>query len=309
MHGKAALKAPKARSNPFSGTSMAGAAWLLAAIATEPAMASEASQRRTLQRPDGSRLVFHVTAKPGAPGLFLVAQGSGCELALRSVAVQDAARLASGGRDVVVIEKYGVDDGSPADVDGCSQPFWDRNTLQQRAVDALQVIEHLRRERSRPQPAVLFGGSEGGAVVALLAPLLHQVDVVVVVPAGIGVPVRRLVADALPPLLKPLLASRLAASAREPTGRKRFAGHSQRWWADAADVAPAKALSEAGVPVLLIHGALDRSAPVSTARAARDLLTKAGVDLTYRELPDHDHALKDQAGVNRRAEVLAGVGH
>jgi phospholipase/carboxylesterase len=45
----------------------------------------------------------------------------------------------------------------------------------------------------------------------------------------------------------------------------------------------------AGRRIYLCHGALDWMFPVSLARAARDLLARAGADVTYRELPDLSH--------------------
>lgn len=41
--------------------------------------------------------------------------------------------------------------------------------------------------------------------------------------------------------------------------------------------------------VLLVHGALDWVFPVALARAARDSLSAAGADVTYREIPDLSH--------------------
>ena len=44
-----------------------------------------------------------------------------------------------------------------------------------------------------------------------------------------------------------------------------------------------------GVPVYLVHGAQDFLFPVDYARMTRDVLTEAGADLTYRELPELSH--------------------
>ncbi len=44
-----------------------------------------------------------------------------------------------------------------------------------------------------------------------------------------------------------------------------------------------------GVPMYLVHGALDWMFPIAMARAARDALRAAGVDLTYREIEDLSH--------------------
>jgi phospholipase/carboxylesterase len=45
----------------------------------------------------------------------------------------------------------------------------------------------------------------------------------------------------------------------------------------------------AGLPIHIVHGAHDWMFPVETAHAARDALTAAGADVTYREVPDLAH--------------------
>jgi phospholipase/carboxylesterase len=44
-----------------------------------------------------------------------------------------------------------------------------------------------------------------------------------------------------------------------------------------------------GVPIYLVHGARDFLFPVAYAHVTRDVLTEAGADLCYRELPDLSH--------------------
>ena len=53
------------------------------------------------------------------------------------------------------------------------------------------------------------------------------------------------------------------------------------------EVAEAERLQ--GLPVYLTHGALDWMFDVEVARVAREALTRAGVDLTYREIEDLSH--------------------
>ena len=45
----------------------------------------------------------------------------------------------------------------------------------------------------------------------------------------------------------------------------------------------------AGLPIYLVHGALDWMFPVQTARITRDVLTAAGADVTYREIDNLSH--------------------
>ena len=44
-----------------------------------------------------------------------------------------------------------------------------------------------------------------------------------------------------------------------------------------------------GLPIHIVHGALDWMFPVATARAAARALTAAGANVTYREIDDLSH--------------------
>ena len=44
-----------------------------------------------------------------------------------------------------------------------------------------------------------------------------------------------------------------------------------------------------GLPIYLVHGALDWMFPVDVARMARDTLTAAGARVTYREIENLSH--------------------
>jgi phospholipase/carboxylesterase len=54
-----------------------------------------------------------------------------------------------------------------------------------------------------------------------------------------------------------------------------------------AEMADAERLR--GLPIHIVHGALDWMFPVQTARQTRDLLTAAGADVTYREIDNLSH--------------------
>jgi pimeloyl-ACP methyl ester carboxylesterase len=261
-----------------------------------------------VDRPDGTRIDFRL-AGPAARSrrpMLLMLQGSGCESVDRNPRLPwMAARLAPF-HAVVTIEKYGVARG--ADGETCSPDYWRRNTLQQRVSDALQVIAALRRQRRWNRELVLFGGSEGGAVAAMLAPLVPETRAVVIWSSGIGLPIGDMIRSALPPPMAEEAVRVFAEARANPTGERQWAGASYRWWADSVDLVPARALLGTAAPVLIIHGTRDASAPVASARAARDLLAAGGRgDVVYREYEGYDHFMIDSAGADRRAEVLAAA--
>lgn len=271
--------------------------------------ASASAETATLQRADGSAIVYHIGGlRPQVgQGVLVLLQGSGCEPVADDAKVLSTAPLLAPGRAVLTIEKYGVTPGNrPADeIEGCSPVYWSKNTLQQRVLDAVQVIARLRHERRWNGDLLIFGGSEGGAVAAMLAPLVPETRAVVIRSSGIGVPVGELIKAAVPPSIAAQVGAVLAEAKTNPTGEKRFGGASYRWWADAADLVPARALLQTDIPVLLIQGSRDQFAPVETARATRDLFAAAGKqNLTYREYESYDHFMKDANGTDHRAAVL-----
>lgn len=258
-----------------------------------------------MDRPDGSRIHFRV-ASPTALNrqpMLLMLQGSGCESVDRNPRLPwMAARLAPR-HTVVTIEKYGVARG--ADGETCSADYWRRNTLQQRVADALQVIAILRRQRWWNRELVLFGGSEGGAVAAMLAPLVPETRAVIIWSSGIGQPIGEMIRSALPPPMAEEAVGVFAEARANPTGDRQWAGASYRWWADAIDLVPARGLVDTPAPVLIVHGSRDASAPVASARAARDLLAAGHkTNFVYREYEGYDHFMTDAAGIDRRAEVI-----
>jgi len=53
-----------------------------------------------------------------------------------------------------------------------------------------------------------------------------------------------------------------------------------------------------GLPVYLVHGSFDWMFPVQQARQARDALSLAGADVTYREIDDLSHCYPREANAH-----------
>jgi pimeloyl-ACP methyl ester carboxylesterase len=278
---------------------------LISVLVASPSYAGPAR----LQRADQSFIQYHVE-RPDVrrrQPLILLLQGSGCEPVANDSQLASTARVLAPGHATLMIEKYGAESDAPVRdiLDGCSAAFWEGNTLQQRVADAVQVIAHLRKERWWNGRIVIFGGSEGGAVAALLAPLIPETRAVVIRSSGIGVPVGELIRRAVPPPVAAELPRIMSEAKANPTGRIRWGGASYRWWADAVDLIPATTLLQTEAPILLIQGASDQYAPVATARATRDLFAAANKpNLTYREYPRYDQFMVDEQGVKHGDTVL-----
>ena len=298
--------------------------WLRATAAVTALLACGVAQAAAVQsgtsaRADGSLIHWSLTAPLSAApdarsprGVLLVAQGSGCHPASASASVA-AAHAVAPALALLTVEKYGVSpDDRPADaMADCSQDYRLHHTVSQRAADALQVLQGLRDAPGWSGPLVLFGGSEGGAVVAQLAPMAHP-DAVVVLSSSLGETLAASIRRVVPPPVAEQLDGLLAQARRDPGPGARpvseWGGNSLRWWADVADTVPARALLSSAAPVLLVQGERDALAPVASARLAQQAYREAGHGgLTYWELPGHDHFMVDAHGVDQRDRVLGRV--
>lgn len=282
---------------------------ILLALAT-PTTDTAPMIRHEVERPDGSAVTYWLEDTSGRSSeIVLVMQGTGCEAVLSKPNLRVVAETLRPNARILLIDKIGsgTDDGMPL-VDGCSQRYWNQYTLSQRVQDCLRVIADLRRQTWWNGGIVIFGGSEGGAVAALLAPLVPETKAIIVLSSGTGIPIGDLIRTALPQQMSAEASVAFAGAHEQPTGQKRWAGLSYRWWDDAVDIVPARSLAQSPAPVLLIHGAHDKSSPVFSARAGRDLLQGAGkTNVTYREFAGLDHSMRDANGTDHMNKVLRGA--
>ncbi len=268
---------------------------------------SEPVARQTV-RTDGSELAYHLQRQNDGPqGLLLLLQGSGCDsVTTRKTLLRDGLIIRPSYAQLT-IEKYGVLAGA-TNPDDCTSRFWRHNTIQQRLLDALQVIAELRNEPWWNGDLVIFGGSEGGAVAAILAPLVPETDAAIVFSSGIGWRIEDMIRAAIPPQASEQVDAIFGEARSNPTGEKQWGGASYRWWADSLDLVPAQALVGSEFPLLLVHGERDQFAPVETARAAAKLWSDNNrPDTTYREYPGYDHFMIDAENENHNGEVMADI--
>ncbi|MGL6161694.1 alpha/beta hydrolase [Microbulbifer sp.] len=278
---------------------------LLLGLAATPAAAEAA--RKISKRPDGSTIYWSIEHPSGSEprGLLLIAQGSGCLPAIQNPTVAQGRSIAPD-FSILLVEKYGVThtDKPESPMSDCPEEYFARHTVSQRADDVVQVVGELKEADWWNGQLVLFGGSEGGAVVARLAPRL-QPDAAVVFSSGLG----ESLAESLPRVIPPPAAreaeAKFAEARENPESSEVWGGNSYRWWADIVDDVLVNHLLKTEVPVLLVNGERDS---VQSARAARDAYKIANrCELTYWEFPDYDHFMTDSDGNNHRKEVFAKI--
>jgi pimeloyl-ACP methyl ester carboxylesterase len=241
-------------------------------------------------------------------GILVLAQGSGCLAASENPNLSRAQKLLPD-FVVVMVEKYGVGphDAPKDPFNGCSPAFHAHHTVSQRAADYQRVLAEVKNAPWWDGRLVLFGGSEGGAAVAMLAPLVRPTAVVVFSTAP-GRSFRQSFKLTVPPDVAARADSEFAKIKANPLSSKLWGGNSYRWWADILDHDLTADLLAVPAPILIIQGERDRSAPVQIARRVRNDFERSGNrNLTYWEFPGYDHQMQDAAGASHLDEVMQRI--
>lgn len=239
-------------------------------------------------------------------GLIVLAQGSGCLPAMQSGSMQRA-RAAFGSLAALTIEKYGVapsDTPTADDNSDCPVAFHENQTVSQRVSDYQQIIESLRGASWWNGKLVLFGGSEGGLAMSILASEVGA-DAAILVSTGGGVTFGEMVRQSIPPEGWPTVDAIFEKARQNPESSELWAGNSMRFWADMIDRRVADDMLRADTSFLLLQGGRDVSGAPNVSRATTDLFAQAGrCNLTYWEFPGYDHGMNDSAGNSHLSDVL-----
>lgn len=290
----------------------------LLALAFQAGPAAAAPEAFESVRPDGSTIYWWVDrlSKGQRSGLILLAQGSGCQ-SVRANANVALARSLFPGYAALTVEKYGVvpgdDPKEPFDAN-CPAAFHAHHTVSQRVADARQVIDQLRGQPWWNGQLVLFGGSEGGDVAALLAGPTRA-DAAILLSTGAGITFGEMVRQSLmdemtrnhvPKTEWPDIDAAFTQARQSPDSTTLWGGSSLRFWADAIDRRVVDEMLRSDTAFLLIQGGRDASAPVGAARKAAELFAAAGrCSLTYWEFPAYGHGMASSDGASHMADVLA----
>jgi pimeloyl-ACP methyl ester carboxylesterase len=264
-----------------------------------------------LTRPDGSLLIAYLDRKGGRgdQGLLVMAQGSGCGSVLQNPNIARAKPLLLPEFAVLTVEDYGVGPGDPDRMaeTRCPAAYYAHHTISQRVADLRQTLAAVERRGWWTGRLVLFGGSEGGAAIQELAPLVPS-DGVVVYSSATGVRFGDAFLMTLPPALREEASAAMQSVRNDPKSASVVFGNSHLWWSDILDRRLSDDLLRAKAPVLVVQGGQDRSNPPASARAVRDAFQAAhDCQLTYLELPDLDHHMTDPGGQDHFEAVMKQI--
>lgn len=257
------------------------------------------------ERLDGS-LINLIIERPehevGLP-IVLFIDGSGCQSANRK-GFQEFSRLPDSYAESsakVFVDKSGVNPSG--EKSECTQTFSDYYSIDQRVVDHLRAIQHLRRHASWWNGEIyLVGWSDGASIGVSVAAYTPEVTRAVFLGMGGGIPMVRQFEDYI--LCAPDRTQTRETCIEDlgevfddiranPSPQETWFGDGNTYkaWATRIDMVEYHLIKDFRIPILIIHGANDRdSVPVESARELNRMLTEAGgVDFEYWEIPDADH--------------------
>jgi pimeloyl-ACP methyl ester carboxylesterase len=303
-------------------TALLALLWLGISLAS--ASTPNIEQTLTVARVDGSPLQLFVTLpeSTGKVPLVLIIDGSGCVSSKREDFRANA--LAVGARvkrpiATLAVEKSGVEPGANWG-SKCSETFLRYYSIDQRVLDHLRAIQHLRKHASWWNGEMyVYGWSDGGMIAAHVAAYTPEVKRVVLGGTGGGIPMtaqfesyfmcaadRTKDRDACVAGLR----KQFQEIRDNPSPLKTWSGedNSYRTWATRLDAVEYNIIKDLNIPVLIAHGALDRDGtPVESARELMRLLKAEGqTHVEYWEIPSKGHGIGNVESV-RREKLLSAM--
>jgi predicted esterase len=266
-------------------------------------------------RADGSLIEVHVYRPQGRGPLpiVLAIDGSMCmpstsgfiEFLRSSIAGEQLYAL-------VVVEKPAPTPLPPPDEDGninlgpeftCSEEFKQYYSIDQRVLDHLRAVQHLRRSADWwNRDLFVWGFSDGGRVGSHVGAYVPETRRMALGGFGGGWGMAREFADVhmcaadrtkdRPECLRSLQVQ-FDEIRRNPVTSKTWNGDANTYkaWATRLDAIEANVLDDVTIPLLLYHGELDNAVPVASARATAERLRRRNASFVYREIAGMGHGL------------------
>lgn len=274
-----------------------------------------------IPRMNGSKIQFYLEtpAQKDFPVVFYI-HGSTCRSVL-PMFQKVAQALSAKGVGVISVEKYGLNQ----DTTECPKEYLEHNTITSRIQDHLRVTAYLRwRLKSWNQKVAWVGGSEGGQLAALVAPLVRETAMVVMMGSGGGLTM----AEELPIAFEKLLKRKGAGPTHiqkmkweledqykmikaHPTPYKEWlsdgksARNTYKYWNSILWAKVLPSLESLDVPILMVHGTEDTSCPIESADILNTRFQFLGkYNLTYRKYQGLEHNWSDLYGNSHLQRVM-----
>lgn len=263
-------------------------------------------------RPDGSSISILVDrpASPGKLPILLAIDGSLCIPSSLNDQLASLAPEASGRNSyaLLVVEKPEPTHPQP-EADGsyhigpefrCSDTFKKYYTLEQRVLDHLSALAHLRKHADWWDGRLfIWGFSDGARIASRVGVFSPETGRMVLGGFGGGTSMAHdlesmMCADSeQPDTCRADFHTQTEKIRANPTHLESWLGDANTYatWASRLDAVEANVLKEARFPVLLFHGTEDNSVPVSSARALAAALGAPQGTVVYHEIEGMGHGL------------------
>lgn len=249
-----------------------------------------ASAADTVERPDGT-LIHYYLDRPAADRypIVVILQGSEC-LRVADKYGPFVQRLNAEGVAVLRVEKPGLTARTaPGE---CPTEYLELNTLDRRVLDLLEVASELRRDPHWDGRLGLAGGSEGGVVAAMAAPLIPETRAVVLLASAGGLTFGEELLHLVPASQHAEMRTMYERVRQEPLPSRewlsdgKLARNTWLWWSKALPVAAVRSLLRTGAPILMVHGTADGATPLESAERLEAEFARAGkTNLEFRRYP------------------------
>lgn len=274
----------------------------------------------SIPRYDGTQITFYLDLPSTNSFPILIGfQGSVCVTSFPMHQMLKSALLPLG-IGVLSVEKRGLGLNSK----NCPDEYIQKNTIQDRALDHLAVVQFIRKNQSHWNHRLgLAGASEGGVVAALVAPLIPETSALTLLAFGGGLTMgeelllltkkqmeQQGASDSDVQVALDKMRTQFSEMKSNPTSEKEWlsdgktARNTYKWWSAILDVKFESSLLSLDIPIYMAHGTADTSCPVESADLLVQSFAKAKkTNLLYKRYDGLEHDWTDSQG-NQHPEVL-----
>ena len=279
------------------------------------------AQPLNILRTDGSSIrLFVETPNQKSFPLVILVHGSTCNSVYPLFQSLTPSLLAAG-IAVATVEKYGIDELQNV----CPNSYIENNTIQGRVLDHLQVVAHFRKNLKGWNHKIGWaGGSEGGQVASLVAPLVPETSAIVMLASGGGMTM----AEELSLLTERSLKKSGASSVqiqneldslskkydeikKNPTSDKEWlsdggtARNTYKWWNSILWIKSLPLLENLDIPLYVAHGTEDSSCPYESSNVIAERFKNLGkTNLSFKTYSGLEHNWTDHDGISHMQQVL-----
>jgi len=193
----------------------------------------------------------------------------------------------------------------------CSDAFKKYYTIEQRVLDHLSALAHLRKHADWWDGRLfIWGFSDGARVASRVGVFSPETKRMVLGGFGGGTSMAQdlesmMCANNEQPDCRANFHAQVEKIRANPTHLESWLGDANTYatWASRLDAVEANVLKEARFPVLLFHGTEDNSVPVSSARALAGALGVPNGTVIYHEIEGMGHGLGSGLSEDHAAEL------